>query len=351
MRRYKSCTMACCLVALVAASPACAEEAARIERIDQHRVALLRDDPQPAALWLSADPVRDAGDSLLAASDASARREFASPADQRHYLIMVAADGSERVVAERVLPLEQGSNFRDIGGYTTADGRTVRWGMAFRSGAMPLLTEADYGLLEQLDIGAVVDLRSLEEREVAADQLDDRTGALFLSNDYSLVPLMASMGRGGGENMYAGMETLLRPQFRALFNRLLADEGAVLYHCSAGQDRTGMATALIYDVLGVDRDTIVADYHRSTELRRPQFELPPLDPADFPGNPIVQYYAARAAQGNVTAEPLYTPSGQSHLVQFFAHLDATYGGTEAYLRQELGLSSDQIMQLRNAMLQ
>lgn len=234
MRRYKSCTMACCLVALVAASPACAEEAARIERIDQHRVALLRDDPQPAALWLSADPVRDAGDSLLAASDASARREFASPADQRHYLIMVAADGSERVVAERVLPLEQGSNFRDIGGYTTADGRTVRWGMAFRSGAMPLLTEADYGLLEQLDIGAVVDLRSLEEREVAADQLDDRTGALFLSNDYSLVPLMASMGRGGGENMYAGMETLLRPQFRALFNRLLADEGAVLYHCSAG---------------------------------------------------------------------------------------------------------------------
>ena len=269
----------------------------------------------------------------------------------RHYVILVAAVGSEQVVSERVLPLEQGSNFRDIGGYATRDGRVVRWGRAFRSGAMPLLTEADYALLGQLEIGAVVDFRSLEEREVAADQLDDRTGALFLSNDYSLRPLMANVRSNGGENMYAGMESLLRPQFRALFNRLLAGEGAVLYHCSAGQDRTGMATALIYDLLGVDRETIIADYHLSTALRRPEFELPPLDPADYPGNQIVQYYASRQAEGHTQAEPLFTPSGQSHMVQFFAHLDASYGGTEGYVTQELGVTSEDIARLRAAMLQ
>ena len=338
------------LALLLSASPALAQEPLLIERVDADTLALVRSDPAPAALWLSADPVLDTGDMLLTEHDSSEWYEFASPATQRHYVFVVGTDGREQVASERVLPLEQGSNFRDIGGYSTADGRTVRFGLAFRSGAMPLLTEADYALLEQLDIGAVVDLRSLEERNVAADELDDRTGALFLSNDYLIAPLMADLGRGGGENMYAGMESLLRPQFRAIFNRLLAGEGAVVYHCSAGQDRTGMAIALIYDLLAVDRETIVADYHLSTALRRPQFEMPPIDAADYPGNPIVQYYSAARAAGRTGAEPLFTPSGQSHLVQFFAHIDATYGGTAGYLEQQLGMTAEQIERLRELML-
>lgn len=336
--------------ALSVASPAAAEEPLRIERIDAANAVLLREAPEAAAVWLSADPLLDAGDMLVAARNDATRLELAMPVATRQYVILVADTGHQEIVAERVLPLEQGSNFRDIGGYTTTDGRTVVWGRAFRSGAMPLLTEADYALLDQLDIGAVVDLRSLEEREVAADQLDDRTGALFLSNDYSIAPLMADYASGDGENMYAGMETLLRPQLRSLINRLLADEGAVVYHCSAGQDRTGMATALIYDVLGVDRETIIADYHLSTALRRPAYEMPDIDPADHPGNAIVQYYMAARAAGRTEAEPLFTPSGQSHLVQFFAHLDATYGGSEGYLTQQLGVTPEDIAQLRATML-
>lgn len=267
----------------------------------------------------------------------------------RHYFTVVPVSGLPLVAATRVLPLEQASNFRDIGGYQTEDGRTVKWGQVYRSGAMPLLTEADYTYLESLGLDSVVDFRSIDEREVVPDLLDDRTGALFIANDYSIAALMQDYQHGDGENMYAGMEEMLRPQYRSMIRRIVADEGAVLYHCSAGQDRTGVATALIYEVLGVDRETIIQDYHLSTELRRTQFEMPDIDPADYPGNMIVQYYMAARAQGR-GAEPLYTPSGASHIVQFFDYIDAEFGGAEAYMKDSLGLSEADIDALRERLL-
>ncbi len=172
-------------------------------------------------------------------------------------------------------------------------------------------------------------------------------GALFISNDYGMRPLMAQFANRGDRPMYAGVETMLAPQYRSIFRRLLADDGAVLYHCSAGQDRTGVATALILSALGVDRATIITDYHLSTELRRPQWEMPPVNPADHPGNVIVQYYAQAAARpGGVRAAPLYTPDGQSHLAQFFTHIDATYGSVEGYLDRVLGIIATDVARLR-----
>lgn len=343
-------TVLSALVAAMAHSPASARELATLTRLDDQTVELARTDTAPATIWISTDTALDKNDQRFAAASKDAALKLPIPASERRYVIIQGKGGKTTVVAERVVPLQQGSNFRDIGGYVTKDGHTVKWDKAFRSGAMPLLTEADYALLGQVNLGAVVDLRSIEEREVAPDMLDDRAGALFLANDYSLKPLFAKMAKSGGENMYQGMEIMLVPQFRALFNRLLANEGAVVYHCSAGQDRTGIATALIYDVLGVDRETILKDYHRSTELRRPQWEMPKVDPADFPNNPILKYYAARADGQPPKAEPLYTPSGASHLAQFFTYLDQQYGGSEGYLKQKVGLTDADIAKLRKTML-
>lgn len=268
-----------------------------------------------------------------------------------YFLLRDGGDNSVVMLAERSIPLQQGSNFRDLGGYEAADGRRVKWGKVFRSGAMPLLTEADYSLLGQLRIGTIVDLRSTDERQIAPDMLDDRTGALFVSNDYSLKSLMTPMASRGGEYVYAGMGKALAPQYRAMFRRLLADEGATLYHCSAGQDRTGVATALIYSALGVPRETILKDYHLSTVLRRPQFEMPPLDPAEWPGNPIVPYYvAAQSRPGGAKAEPLFTPSGKAHLAQFFEVIDREYGSVAGYLATELGLSERDIGRLKSLYL-
>lgn len=342
-------------LAVSIATPAGAREAATLTRIDAANVTLDRGETVPVAIWISQDGMIDKADQqvepgLIRAAGKDGKLTLAIPADSRRYVLLKDRKGHVTVVGERVLPLEQGSNFRDIGGYVTKDGRTIRWGKAYRSGAMPLLSEADYSLIDQLGIGSVVDFRSIEEREVAPDLVDDRTGALFIANDYSLKPLMANFGKGNGENVYQGMEKMLVPQLRALYRRIEANEGAVIYHCSAGQDRTGMATALLYDMLGVDRDTILKDYHMSTALRRPQWEMPKVNPADYPNNPILKYYYAADEKKRTVAEPLYTPSGASHLAQFFTYVDAQYGGSEGFMKKALGLTDADIVTLRATML-
>lgn len=334
------------------ATPASAREAARLTRIDAASVTLDRGETRPVAVWISQDMTLDKADQQVEAAFAKdGKLTLAMPANMRRYVLLKDAKGQITVVGERVLPLEQGSNFRDIGGYVTKDGRTVRWGKVYRSGAMPLLSEADYKLVDQLGIGSIVDLRSIEEREVAPNMVDDRTGALFIANDYSLKPMMANLGKGNGENVYQGMDKMLVPQLRAIYRRIEANEGAVVYHCSAGQDRTGIATALLYDMLGVDRETILKDYHMSTALRRPQWEMPKVNPADYPNNPILKYYYSADEKQRTVAQPLYTPSGASHLAQFFTYVDGQYGGSEGYMKKALGLTDADIATLRTTMLE
>ncbi|WP_248006249.1 tyrosine-protein phosphatase [Novosphingobium sp. HR1a] len=289
------------MIALAMAAPASARELATLTRLDADTVELKRADAAPAGVWISADTVLDKDDRRFVAASTDRSLTLPVPATDRRYVILEGRSGKTRIgVAERVLPLEQGSNFRDVAGYVARDGHTVKWDEAFRSGAMPLLTDADYALLGQLGIGNVVDLRSIEEREVAPDLTDDSTGAMFIANDYSLKPLMSKMGQGSGENLYAGLEKLLAPQFRSL-------------------------------------------------IRRPQFEMPKVDLKDYPNNPTLKYYAASDKGTPRKPEPLYTPSGASHFAQFFEYLDQSYGGSEGYLRT-LGFTDPDFSKLRQVML-
>lgn len=356
MTRHTISLLASALSLALAFAPEAAHaiDNANVERIDAKTLRLRWSDRDPVSVYRADRPDAALEQAVQVSPDArGGTLTVAVAAGERPYFILRdGGDGSIVRLTERVLPLQQGSNFRDVGGYKGAGGLTVKWGRIYRSGAMPLLTEQDYALLGGLGIGTVVDLRSTDERAIAPDQLDDRTGALFVSNDYSLRPLMAGMTGGDGEYMYRGVGKGLAPQYRAIFRRLLANEGALVYHCSAGQDRTGVATALILSALGVDRQTIIADYHMSTALRRPQFEMPPLDPADWPGNPIVPFYvASMKAPGGPKAEPLFTPKGNSHLAQFFEVIDRDYGGVEAYLKTELGVSAADITRLRTFYLE
>lgn len=356
MRFVLAASLAIAVLAIPVAAPlAQARELATVTRIDAAKVRLDRPDTSPVSVWLSADTRLDSGDHLVAKGSRENKLVLDLSDTRRAYVILKGKGGAIHVAAERALPLAQGSNFRDVGGYVTRDGKVVRWGRVFRSGAQPLLTPADLALVDQLHIGTVVDLRSIEEREMNPDTIDDREGALFVSNDYGMKALMQPMMAKKGEDIYQGMEVLLAPQYRSLYRRIMAmgggmPEGAVLYHCSAGQDRTGVATALLYDVLGVDRETILADYHLSTALRRPYWEMPRIDPADFPNNPIAAHYAKAYGGKDARAEPLYSPSGASHLAQFFSYLDGKYGGSEGYMKQVLGFTDTDLARLRAAML-
>ena len=174
---------------------------------------------------------------------------------------------------ERRIPLEGCVNLRDLGGYATAGGRTVKWRRIFRSDSLSDLTESDVQtVIEGLGVRSVVDLRS------NSGAVNDGRGLLALSGiSYHQFPLLERRGflpPTSGEEV----ETRLTEMYRwVLFNAgtLVAQafttlaqpvNQPALFHCSAGKDRTGVLAATILDVLGVSREDIVDDFLKTNEV-------------------------------------------------------------------------------------
>jgi protein-tyrosine phosphatase len=271
----------------------------------------------------------------------------------RHYYILVDRRDHDRIeVAERLIPLAQGSNFRDIGGYATANGKHVRWGLIYRSGAQPLLTPADVDAVHGLGVAQLVDLRSDEERLIAPTRINH---VPYAAVGYTVNDLMHTPGSTpirSGADLYRNFPALLAPQLKIIFAHLLHERTPIVYNCSAGQDRTGFATAMILAALGVPHDTIIADYHLSTRFRRPEFEMAPVDPALVAANPGAQMFAAYRARPDWNVpQPLMDKDGQPFLHGAFDAIRDKWGSVDAYLQQEVGVGPAQIAQLRHDYLQ
>jgi protein-tyrosine phosphatase len=322
----------------------------RVERIARDKVAVSWSDARPVDVYTSETPDADlASSKLVSSGNRTGQLELAARPDARPYfLLREQGDPTTVHVAERVLPLQQGSNFRDLGGYPGADGKHVRWGKIFRSGAQPMLTDADVALIDTLGLKDIVDLRSSEERGLAPTRINH---VRYSAVGYSMTELTAAPVTGADTNqvgaIYHQFPTLLAPQLRILFATLVSAQGPVAYNCSAGQDRTGFATALILSALGVPRDVIFADYHLSTTYRRPQWEMPKLDPAANPGNPTVAYFAKfQQEPGGQKAHPLFNAQGRPILQYAFDAIEAHWGTVDNYLDKELGIGPVEIAKLR-----
>lgn len=300
---------------------------------------------------------------LISAKDKDGVHEVEVAGTTRPYFLLRDTRSGDVVrVAERVLPLEQGSNFRDVGGYAAAGGKHVRWGMIYRSGGQPLLTDADVQEVKDLRIANLVDLRSDEERVIAPTRLD---GIPYNAVGYSMAGILASMAQGakggpsdpakameGMANGYRAFSTQLAPQLRIIFAKLLSKEGPLLYNCSAGQDRTGFTTAIILSALGVPRETIYADYLLSTPSRRTQWELPPISDAMAQTSPTASFFAAMQKNpAFAKPNPLMTTDGTPFLTYAFQGIDAKYGSVDAYLEQEIGVSKVDLAALRATYLE
>lgn len=275
----------------------------------------------------------------------------ADPVKRPYFLLRDTRDGSITRVAERLIPLAQGSNFRDIGGYPGADGKHVRWGLIYRSGATAMLSPSDVATIDALHLQHIVDLRSSEERVLAPTRIE---GVTYTAYGYSMRRIFASMQAPSGSvrngaALYHAFPTLLAPQMKLLFAALLSRPGPVKYNCSAGQDRTGFATAMILSALGTPRDVIVEDYLLSPTYRRPQWEMPPIDPALFPDNPVARAFAGNSAARR--AEPLVDADGKAFLLAAFEEVDRKWGSPEGYLEQVVGLSPADIAALRAVYLE
>lgn len=260
-------------------------------------------------------------------------------ASQRPYFLLRDERGRELRLAERVLPLEGGNNFRDLGGYVASDGRTVRWGKLFRSATMNGLTADDFRLLGKMGISTVCDFRDTGEREASPVAWPQGVQPRVLTRDYALDlgPMMGVFAQPGvtGEQArqaMAGfgrdMPFMFKAQFSEMFRELVAGRAPLAFNCSAGKDRTGMAAVLVLSALGVPRETAIADYLLSNQYYKPRMPA-----AGAKLDPTTAFLA------KLPPEVLGALMGvdRRYMEASLAAIDEK-GGMDRYLREDMGLS-------------
>jgi protein-tyrosine phosphatase len=184
----------------------------------------------------------------------------------------------DSITLPHVVLLEGGSNFRDLGGYRAADGRAVRRGAVFRSAHLGTLTDADRTALGKLGVRTIVDLRGVNEAAETPHRIDG-TGARVVGAHIEpgvgdKIRLSIADGTASPFTMmqhltdhYRDYPRRCAPGFRTLFATLSdGQHRPVVFHCTAGKDRTGFASALLLTLLGVPWGTVVEDYLRTNDL-------------------------------------------------------------------------------------
>lgn len=256
----------------------------------------------------------------------------------------------------RVLSLEGGCNFRDIGGYVTADGRSVRWGQVYRTGVLSYFNDNDRPSLMRLGVRAICDLRRSEEREREPTRWPDATVQSLSWGDSTNIPTVRGFAAGRprtAEGMREAMIELYRalpvwmgPRIRGLFECVATDQTPVVVHCAAGKDRTGVAIAVLLGALGVDRRTITEDYLLTNDagnfeqfiLTRKESHLGLADAhqplLSMPEEMRRSLFVADAA----------------YLEAAFAHIDAEHGGVERYLSTSVQLEAGTLAKVRARLL-
>ncbi|HKU16811.1 MAG TPA: tyrosine-protein phosphatase [Steroidobacteraceae bacterium] len=250
----------------------------------------------------------------------------------------------------RLVTLHGGCNFRDIGGYATQGGGTVRWGRVYRAGVLSYFTDRDHDTLHSLEVRAICDLRRAEEREREpsawpAGANRERPAHLHW-DDGSRTPTIRAFAANHpttAEGMFDAMIELYRAlpewmaaRMRGMFECIANGSVPLVVHCAAGKDRTGVAIAVLLRALDVSRETAIEDYLLTNES------------GDFE-----QFLRARHdTQLGLTDihHPLLSMPDDIRRVLFSAHaefLEAAFasidklGGLDRYLEKTVGVTNAQ----------
>ena len=251
----------------------------------------------------------------------------------------------------RKLPFTGAHNFRDLGGYKTSDGKTVKWGKVYRSDNLHSLTDEDLKYMERLNLKSVVDFRSDEERNEEPDRLTPDMTPILLPIKFEPEGVTENLTRDltfgnlDSSNLLRDFNIILVKEFteeyREFFRHIVDNVGEpFLLHCTAGKDRAGFGSAMILTVLGVPREKIIEDYlltniYVSDHVDRKllETELKTFFRADSDNLRKINFVEERYIQAA------------------FDTIDSHWGGMDQYISEGLNLTEEDIDKIRNYYLE
>ncbi|MBM6940730.1 tyrosine-protein phosphatase [Limosilactobacillus coleohominis] len=256
---------------------------------------------------------------------------------------------------ERILPIMHTHNFRDLGGYKTTTGQIVKWGHIFRADKLDRLSKDDQAKLIQLNIKFDIDLRSKEEIRVSPDRLPDQVQYLFnpvfaqdvTDSSKNVDHLDQSLqtdpqaGLQHIQNVYHEMATsnAAAAAFQVIFKHLLSNDGGIVFHCTAGKDRTGMSAYLILRALGVDEKVAKKDYLLTNTALK-----------NFLNGQQAMLRAANKPQTLIDNYTALWTAHSSYLSSALSAIKDHYQDVYHYLTEAVGLSRNDIIDLRKLYL-
>lgn len=266
---------------------------------------------------------------------------------QRYYYLMVFNNRYRVRVAARNVNLPGIQNFRDLGGYKSAEtGKDTRWGMLYRSAQIDSIPFCSRRELKNMGIRTIIDLRSEEERHNYPQFHDEDFNVLHLSiatgnmehilQDIRDKKIETDTIYRLVERMNRQLVTNYRKEYKELFTLLLdRNNYPVVIHCTSGKGRTGIVSALVLAALGVNEEAIMKDYRLSN---------------DYFNIPKASRYAYKLPINSQEAITTIYSAKEDFLNAAKEQIDAEYGSVQAYLKKGIGLSAEEIERLRSILL-
>lgn len=263
---------------------------------------------------------------------------------------------SEVVLADRIILLNGGQNFREVGGYPAGKGRKLSRGKLWRSAKLNELTSEDVAAVQSLGIATIADLRRPGEREVSPtpvhliERVKSLSWDIAVPQDEALATKLFKEDADRDHyfdamlHMYRHIAQDHAEQLGDLYRVMADGELPILIHCAAGKDRTGIAIGLLLDLIGVDRAYILADYARTEQL----LDWERLTAAAALGAGIERHWLHRLSP---LALEQVCRSDERYLAAAFEEIENAYGSTMEFARQCLGVTDDVLDRLRRHLLQ
>ena len=250
----------------------------------------------------------------------------------------------------RLLPMDGAHNTRELGGYKTTDGKSVKWGMLFRSDKLSDISGTDQEYLQNLGIKKIIDFRSEEEKTEDPDIIPSGISyvEMPISVDGAMRSKIEAVLKGETDKevksflIDANREfvTSYTDVYENFLRGLIDDDAPTLFHCTAGKDRAGFAAAISLIALGVSREDVIEDYMKTNAFIKDRIE-------EILGQiKLMSLYQTdtEILRPLIGVERVYIETA-------FKTAEEKYGSLENFIRDGLNISDEDIQKLRNKFLE